>query len=225
MLTAVPEMTWLARRWIESTACTRPRRPPATIAPSTPSTHEPLSWDTTTPQKQPISIMPSRPMLTTPERSEKSPPSAPKVSGVAYWNAPTNRPVETIAATDGALRAPQDHEQHEADERGQADLRAACHSDAPPAPAETAPGGAGPPGRSGSRALALGARDQPAHDQLAADEQDDRALDDVRDAARELGAERARELRARRSGAPRTAAPRAPRRRRCCDRAARPRCR
>ena len=37
----------------------------------------------------------------TPERSEKSPPSAPNVSGVAYWNAPTKRPVETIAATDG----------------------------------------------------------------------------------------------------------------------------
>ncbi len=44
------------------------------------------------------------------------------------------------------------------------------------------------------RALALGASDEPAHDQLAADEQDDRALDDARDAARELGAERAREL-------------------------------
>ena len=101
MLTAVPEMTWLARRWIESTAWTRPRKPPAAIAPSSPICHEPVSWDTTTPQKQPISIMPSRPMLTTPERSEKRPPSAPKVSGVAYWNAPTKSPVETIAATSG----------------------------------------------------------------------------------------------------------------------------
>ena len=100
MLTAVPEMTWLARRWIESTAWTRPRIPPAAMAPSSPISHEPLFWDTTTPQKQPISIIPSRPMLTTPERSEKRPPSAPNVSGVAYWNAPTNSPVETIAATE-----------------------------------------------------------------------------------------------------------------------------
>jgi hypothetical protein len=70
------------------------------MAPSNPISQEPLFWETTTPQKQPISIMPSRPMLTTPERSEKRPPSAPNVSGVAYWNAPTNSPVDTIAATE-----------------------------------------------------------------------------------------------------------------------------
>ena len=35
------------------------------------------------PKNAPISIMPSRPMLTTPERSEMTPPSAANVSGVA----------------------------------------------------------------------------------------------------------------------------------------------
>ena len=35
------------------------------------------------PKNAPISIMPSSAMLMTPERSENSPPSAPKMSGVA----------------------------------------------------------------------------------------------------------------------------------------------
>ena len=35
------------------------------------------------PKNAPVSIMPSRPMFTTPERSEITPPSAAKVSGVA----------------------------------------------------------------------------------------------------------------------------------------------
>ena len=35
------------------------------------------------PKNAPISIMPSSAMLMTPERSEKRPPSAPSVSGVA----------------------------------------------------------------------------------------------------------------------------------------------
>ena len=35
------------------------------------------------PKNAPVSIMPSSPMLTTPERSETTPPSAANVSGVA----------------------------------------------------------------------------------------------------------------------------------------------
>ncbi len=35
------------------------------------------------PKNAPISIMPSSPMFTTPERSDVTPPSAAKVSGVA----------------------------------------------------------------------------------------------------------------------------------------------
>ena len=44
------------------------------------------------PKKAPISIIPSRPMFTTPERSEKIPPIAAKVSGVA------NTSIEAISA-------------------------------------------------------------------------------------------------------------------------------
>ena len=40
--------------------------------------------------------MPSRPMLTTPERSEKRPPSAAKTSGVAKRSVAANRPAVTI---------------------------------------------------------------------------------------------------------------------------------
>ena len=35
------------------------------------------------PKNAPISIMPSRPMLMTPLRSDRMPPIAPKISGVA----------------------------------------------------------------------------------------------------------------------------------------------
>ena len=35
------------------------------------------------PKNAPVSIMPSRPMLTTPARSDVTPPSAAKMSGVA----------------------------------------------------------------------------------------------------------------------------------------------
>ncbi len=48
-----------------------------------PMTHEPVSTAPHRPQNAPISIMPSRPMLMTPLRSENSPPSAAKSSGVA----------------------------------------------------------------------------------------------------------------------------------------------
>ena len=114
------------------------------MAPSRPIAHEPLSWETQTPQKQPISIMPSRPMLMTPERSEKSPPSAPNVSGVANWNAPTNSPVETIAATEVLCVRHTTTSTHERRERGQADLRPLRHAGSTPGGGAAAEGGDGP---------------------------------------------------------------------------------
>ena len=48
-----------------------------------PSSHEPVMSAPQAPKNAPISIMPSSAMLMTPERSEKRPPSAPSVSGVA----------------------------------------------------------------------------------------------------------------------------------------------
>ena len=80
----------------------------------------------------------------TPERSEKSPPSAPNVSGVAYWNAPTKRPVETIAATEVLCVRHTIDEQHEGRERGQPDLRPARHAGSTPGGGAAAAGGDGP---------------------------------------------------------------------------------
>ncbi len=99
MLTAVPETIWSARRWIAKIACTRASSAPKKAAPTSPSSHEPSLSAHMMPKNAPVSIMPSRPMLTTPARSEIRPPSAPKVSGVAYWSVPAKRPAVTIATT------------------------------------------------------------------------------------------------------------------------------
>ena len=48
-----------------------------------PSSHEPVRSAPKMPKKAPVSIMPSRPMLITPLRSDRTPPRAAKVSGVA----------------------------------------------------------------------------------------------------------------------------------------------
>src|SRR5262245_18645889 len=82
-LTATPPTIWSARRWIAKKAWTSASRPPESIAIPTPQTQLPVLSAPQMPQKAPISIIPSRPMFTTPERSEKMPPSAAKVSGVA----------------------------------------------------------------------------------------------------------------------------------------------
>ena len=104
------------------------RRPrPSRRAARSPTSRSPATR--TTPQKQPISIMPSRPMLMTPERSEKRPPSAPNVSGVAYWNAPTKRPGrDDRGHVGGSACATAMTSSTKSDERGEADLRAARHS-------------------------------------------------------------------------------------------------
>src|ERR1700744_2301264 len=56
------------------------------------------------PQKQPINIMPSSPMLITPLDSEITPPSAAKISGVAYRSvaATSADQVNTDSSVEGA---------------------------------------------------------------------------------------------------------------------------
>ena len=80
---AVPETIWSARSVTANSACSAAKTAPATIAITIPRSHEPVLSAPSAPKNAPISIMPSSAMLMTPERSEKSPPSAPSVSGVA----------------------------------------------------------------------------------------------------------------------------------------------
>ena len=82
-LIAVPETIWSARSETAKMACTSPRAAPA----ASPMAMPPIQLDVRSapqaPKNAPVSIMPSRPMLTTPARSEVTPPSAAKISGVA----------------------------------------------------------------------------------------------------------------------------------------------
>ena len=64
-----------------------------------PELPRPVSAQTTMPKNAPMSIIPSRPMFTTPERSEKIPPIAANVSGVAKRSVEARRPVAEDAAS------------------------------------------------------------------------------------------------------------------------------
>ena len=73
--------------------------PPDAIPMSKPSVQVPVTSDPHTAKNAPLSIIPSSPMLTTPERSEKRPPSDAKTSGVAYLSmAPNSAPQMTTAS-------------------------------------------------------------------------------------------------------------------------------
>ena len=227
MLTAVPEMTWLARRWIESTACTsaeQRRRP--TIAPSRPITHEPVSWDT----------------HDAPEAAHQHHPLEADVddAGALREEAAQRAERERRRVLEGADEEPGRDDRGDracsaCATRARARTNAAkaaqpiCTRRVMRAPLRAAArrrrGGDGPAVVVGSSARSRLARATSQRTtQLAADEQDDRALDDVRDAARELGAERARELTAAALQRGEEQRRRAPRRRPCCGRAARRRC-
>ncbi len=74
------------------TAWIRASSPPATAASSTPACQDPSLSAPRIPKKQPMRSMPSSPMFTTPLRSENMPPTAAKISGVAY------RSIEAVRA-------------------------------------------------------------------------------------------------------------------------------
>ncbi len=101
---AVPITIWSARRWMVNTAWTAASRPPAIMATSSPTIHDPPHTAPQMPKKAPISIIPSRPMLTTPERSENTPPMAAYPSGAAYTRVAANSPELTTSPSVVVLR-------------------------------------------------------------------------------------------------------------------------
>jgi hypothetical protein len=86
-LIAAPETIWSARRLTANTAWSSPMTPPATRPMTIPPIQLCVMSAPQAPKNAPVSIIPSRPMLTTPDRSEMTPPSAPNVSGVAKRSA------------------------------------------------------------------------------------------------------------------------------------------
>jgi hypothetical protein len=89
---------------MEKNAWMSARTPPASIAPRIPISQEPVHPHTAIPKNAPESIIPSRPMFTTPERSEKMPPIAAKVSGVAARRVAARRLVPKTASSASVCR-------------------------------------------------------------------------------------------------------------------------
>ena len=81
--TAKPLTIWSARRWMAMKAWTSASAAPATTPVTMPHHQSPVLSAPRKPKNAPINIIPSRPMFMTPLRSEKIPPSAANVSGVA----------------------------------------------------------------------------------------------------------------------------------------------
>src|SRR5665811_1069017 len=79
MLMIVPLMIWSTRNVIASQACSSDTAMPARIAASSPTAAAPM----TQPTKAVVSMIPSRPILTTPERSHRTPQSAANAIGTA----------------------------------------------------------------------------------------------------------------------------------------------
>ena len=87
---ATPETVWSARKVIDATACKIENIADTTIATSNasqgvqaPNVSAKVRLNKI-PMKAPITMSPSNPMLTTPERSENTPPIAVKIRGAAY---------------------------------------------------------------------------------------------------------------------------------------------
>ena len=82
MLITVPPMIWSTLKVMDSTACSKANKPPASIAATTPAirlwrseTSErwySCKWQPASQRTPPASIMPSMPMLTTPARSQNN---------------------------------------------------------------------------------------------------------------------------------------------------------
>ena len=81
-VSARPDTTWSARRWIVTIAWTRLISPPASIAVARPSQALPVETAVEKPATAPISIIPSTPRFRTPDRSAKISPTAANSSTV-----------------------------------------------------------------------------------------------------------------------------------------------
>lgn len=91
-LSTTPTMTWSTRYLIAKAASTNETNMPATIADARPMSGCPVREATTADTNAPASSWPSIATLTTPTRSESTPPSAPKMSGTDRATVPTRRP-------------------------------------------------------------------------------------------------------------------------------------
>src|SRR6185436_19077821 len=83
MLSAMPETTWLPWCVMQANPCTSPTSTAAAMPAASPSHAEPVTAAVAAAANAEASILPSSPMSTTPDRSEKSPPSAASTSGAA----------------------------------------------------------------------------------------------------------------------------------------------
>src|SRR5258708_9893911 len=82
-LSAIPLTTWSARNRSDSKACTEAAPAPAIAPQSSPTHGEPVQIAPAAAAKAPKRIIPSSPMLTTPARSQSTPPSAARTNGGA----------------------------------------------------------------------------------------------------------------------------------------------
>ena len=111
---ATPETIWSTPNVTVATACTAPPMSPPTIPPTSPSQGLPEKYANAAPNQVPRIIMPSRPMLTTPERSDHSPPRPASAIGTA---SSIGRPER--AARGQPVFTAQRADQREHDEAGQ----------------------------------------------------------------------------------------------------------
>src|SRR6478735_2077067 len=88
-----PTMTWSTRYLIANAASTNDTSTPATRAASRPTTQLPVRVAVIAETKAPASSWPSMATLTTPPRSEMTPPRAPNTSGTDRLIVPNSRPV------------------------------------------------------------------------------------------------------------------------------------
>src|SRR3954469_25512470 len=91
MLMATPEITLSTPNCTVATACSTPPKAPPSAPMRTPH-HAPNSSAPHAPNQVPSTIIPSRPMLTTPARSEKSPPRPANKMGTPQRNIALDEP-------------------------------------------------------------------------------------------------------------------------------------
>ncbi len=85
-----PRTTWLTRYLIENTASSAAIRTPVSAAAISAAAALFVVLETTAAVKAPTRNWPSIAMLMTPDRSHRTPASAPRISGVAKFSVPWN---------------------------------------------------------------------------------------------------------------------------------------
>ncbi len=105
MLMATPEMMWSTPNVTVTRACSSPPSAPPIAPAMTPAHGVPKVRAPQAPHQVPRIIMPSRPMLTTPARSDHSPPRAARPMGTARPTAAPMVPPEVMSFAPVTTRA------------------------------------------------------------------------------------------------------------------------